>query len=1158
MAIYGQMVVPQKAAGAALPTNGQTPAPYVPGAEVSARYSDAGGALAGQGARQSAQALGELGRALGGATIKLEDVYIRYQETRARDAYNRYVQEEMQMRPEWDRLQGANAIDEKSGVIAQKSRWQADARARYEKELGGMARNMFMRQADQYDAQTNAWALTKTNREMEAYQDSTDKGTVSIATQRALNDPSYLPQAMGVIMAVNQRKGARKGWSPEAVQAQTQDDVGVMFAGAIGNMVMVGDLQGAMNLFSQARQFLPADKAAMLQQHIGSGVIAHVRAQVEAGDIAGARRTLESAGSPAFAGGAGQPGSWNQGVAAEAARRRGMPHGGVGSSNDCSAYTGAIWRGYIADPQVRQAIFGPDGGRSTSENIVQETANRTQGGRLLGNAELAPGMVGAGMVIGIDSGPHSHDKGRRLGIDHIVSTYMGADGRLMVTESSSDKRPGGGVHDTPYDQWYAANSKHRLFGATLVPLLQGGAQAGASGVPAGWQEWTGERGNSIPERQHNPGAVKPPEGYSSFRSDAEGFLAQAKALRNEKYYGGKNIEQIVLTYVGYNPDKDYWAKVKEQGFSLKEVPNLKDNKVLARLMIGLARGESNLGKHYEPEQIEALLAGGAQLQPQPQAQALPAGVDQSKWDALYQNTRGDAELAAVGYKLGYAKAMEWADAGRKIETLPKDVQAFLQEVKQNGGKPKAGAPAQAPAMQSPAGALPAGPAGETFLSPAQQYQGQAMLNRGSENQATKILQGLKDAETKARLSGDTSMLEDIAGGLRAIGSDKAEQVQRRVDFWKGNEQTRQWAVQATLPQLAEQIQAVDRQIAPETAKGLPVEELEKLHAQRELLVTMAKERAGALKKDPALAADKDPGSGITEGQTSGDKARSRLAWQERQGVGEFDRKALTKLEAENIKQNWNKASSEQKAARLGELVKIYGENAPQVLSEIGISPMEQDVASVVLADGAMANRATEVFRIMALKPKEIPGLEKAPLDEVQSALEDSEVYQAVLRHYQATLDPASSTMRAQMEDFAKRAKKIGKSDKEIREFLDLGRKAYVDDNAAVVVPKGMTEEQVEAGLKWAMDGLLKKFLQEGRPDLKGGPAGYTVGEEMSRLKAVGLWVASPDGNGFIMMDSVTKKPVTNSRGQIFIVSREQIQNYLSHSGVELSAGDEDE
>ena len=144
MAIYGQMVVPQKVAGAALPTNGQTPAPYVPGQAVSERLSDAGARIAGQGAQQSAQALGELGRAVRGATLKLEDVYIRYQETRAKDAYNRYVQEEMEKRPEWDRLQGSNALDEKNGVMAQKSRWQLEAKQRCTEGLSHMARNMFM------------------------------------------------------------------------------------------------------------------------------------------------------------------------------------------------------------------------------------------------------------------------------------------------------------------------------------------------------------------------------------------------------------------------------------------------------------------------------------------------------------------------------------------------------------------------------------------------------------------------------------------------------------------------------------------------------------------------------------------------------------------------------------------------------------------------------------------------------------------------------------------------------------------------------------------------------------------------------------------------------------------------------------------------------
>lgn len=1156
MAIYGNMVVPQRATGG-LPTDGQTPAPYVPGQGVSGRLSTEGARLAaqageiqGQAAQQNARALGDLGRTLSGARVKLEDAYLRYHETKARDAYNRYVQEEMQMRPEWDKLQGSNALDEKDGVIARKSQWQSAARARYEKELGGMARRMFMRQADQYDAQTNAWALQKTNREMEAFQDSTDKGTVNLATQRAMNDPSFLPQAIGIIAAVNERRGARKGLSREAVQAQAQEDVGAMFAGAIGAMVASGDLDGARNLFAQGRRFMPADRAAMLQHQLGDAYVARVRAQVEAGDIEGARRTMEAARVPVLPGGA-PAGDWNQGIAAEAQRRRGTPYR-FATMDDCSGYQTQIWKPWIQDPAVRDKLF--PGGRGTSEGIVVAAANLTQGGRMLNNEELAPGKVGPGMVIGLDTGPGKHQYDNRPnGMDHIVSTYMGPDGRLMVTEASGGRRDGvRGVHDTPYEQWYANNSKYRLFGATLVPLLrQGGAQAGGQGVPAGWQEYTGDedRHDTLPARQHNPGAVKPPAGYSTFKSDAEGFLAQAKALRNEKYYGGKTIKQIVLTYVGYNPDKDYWAKVKEQGFDLEEVPDLKDNKVLARLMIGLARGESKLGNHYEPEQIYALLAGGAQGAGSQPAQAQPGGVDMDKWNKMLDAFGGNQEYAAIAYRMGIDETRRWLgdhlpeDGKYSLNSLPKDVQAFVQEVKANGGKPKAGVPAQAPAMQTPAGAFPAPAAyGAGALSPTQDAVMQAAINRGAENEAAKLLLGFKDADAKARLTGDTSMLEAIAEGLRKAGSDKAEQVQRRADFWKANEQTRVWAAGASMPQIAEELQSLNKQLEHETAKSLPVEKLEQLHGRQELLASVFQEREKALKADPALAADSNPTSGVTQGQAPMDKARTRLKWQEDQGVPELARRALTKAEAERLRTGWGKASSEQKAAMLGEFKKTYGDLAPQVLNELSISPLEQDVASAVLHNGDMTNRATEVFRIIALDPKTVPNLDendRHSQDAVEALKNDCNVYQAYSVHASKTQDPASLAIVKSMEDFAKKAARLNKSSEEIAAMLDLGRDAFIGDNAAVVVPKGLTKDQVETALDWALDAPLRQFLEQCRPDLNGQPKFLWVQDNMERLRRFGFWVASPDGAGFILLDDTTKKPVTGSDGNFFIVTAEQ-------------------
>lgn len=435
------------------------------------------------------------------------------------------------------------------------------------------------------------------------------------------------------------------------------------------------------------RERNPGMDSTVFERGLDEGIAAgRVQALLARGDIDGAQAALTRYGSAG--------GDWNRGVAAEAQRRRGTPHGGVGSSNDCSAYTGAIWRPYISDPKIRQAIFGPDGGRSTSENIVQETARRTQGGRTLGNGELAPGRVGPGMVIGLDTGQHAHDRGRRLGIDHIVSTYMGADGRLMVTESSSDKRPGGGVHDTPYEEWYARNKGHKLYGASLVPLLQGGSAGG--GAPAGWQEYSGPRGSSIAEKNHNPGNIRHNgRDYDHYASDAEGWLDMASVLRKPGY-ADLTVQQIAERYVngkvGQSVVPEYLKAIQAQGFSLGEKPNLQDSQVLARLMKGMAMGESPLGQKYSVAQIHGLISGGAQSH----AQAAPVKMSpdvKETYDAFMEQVN----KGLMPRERLEGLAGEWAqDKSPKVARRGREILAALRQ-----SQPQAGAQAGAPASQSP-------------------------------------------------------------------------------------------------------------------------------------------------------------------------------------------------------------------------------------------------------------------------------------------------------------------------------------------------------------------------------------------------------------------------------------------------------------------------
>ena len=1142
MAIYGNMVVPSKAAGGALPTDNSDRNVYQPGADVSARYSDAGGVLAAQAQGREADGLQGLARgigALGPMFVGLYDRHRRLDMAKAEEAYARLQIEGTEERTRLSRLKGANAIgaDGKSlDVEAQWRDWYTKAKARHSQGLGDAGLRYFNLHADQFNAHQASGVHSYFEQQLGQYEDTQIKFAMDAeASTLAANpfDSAATATSTGRIRGLVHQQAVRNGWSADMEAQAYRSAVGRMWGNAIAIQISQGQFGNAQQLLQQHGAVLSADDVAKLNTAYNSGVVQYANNLAQAGNWQGLGQLQNG-----MVAGTG----WNQSIAAEAARRRGTPYK-FGTMNDCSGYQTQLWSPYIQDPAVRAKLF--PGGRGTSEGIVVEAAKLTQGGRMLGNAELAPGRVGPGMVIGIDSGPNRHAYDNRPnGIDHIVSTYAGPDGRLWVTEASGGKN--GQVHDTPYEEWYANNSGKKLYGATLVPLLQqGGAPAGGQGVPAGWVEYTGARGNSIPERQHNPGAVKPPKGYSFFRSDAEGFLAQAKALRDDKYYANKTIKDLVLTYVGYNPDKDYWAKIKEAGFRLDEVPNRSDNRVLSRLMVALARGESELGKHYEPEQVEALLNGGAPSQTQSQpAQSAPAvkmsNEAKETYDAWKAMNLNPAQLMEM--------AQGMASSSDKVKSQRgKEILAALQSEQQVPTP----APSPAQGVTPQAGAPLLG----LYATPPTQAHVQALRARGLDSDAAKLKQLIPDAEYRAKTTGNCEDLDSIAGTLRQLGKiEDADKVQRLSDLYKSNEQTRQAAVTMPLPQLFDQISVLAKQLNPDAAKGLSAETHQQVSAQYELLTNIARSRMEALKADPAQAADQDPYSGIAPETNAGDKARGRLAYQARQGVGEVEQRMLTKAEAAGLKDKWDKAPAESKADLIDGWKKEFGENAPRLLGEIGLGPHEQDIASAVLEDkNANTNLATKAFRIASLTNKDVPGFEQLTDDDIRATLEDSEVYNVYKKQGQTTLDSSSLAVVQQMKDFTKKCMKLGMSAGEIKQLLDLGRNTYDEDNAAIVVPNDMGEYLFDGGLKWAIDKPLREFLK-GCSRLTQKDATYNIDDEANRLKSIGIWVVSPFGDGFVLMDPKTHSPVVDDNGVIFTITKDQIREH----GADDSANESEE
>ena len=165
--------------------------------------------------------------ALGGAiqqAAKVGDaLYVDYQTTKAREAFNSYRREAMQKKAELANLQGGLALDEKTGVQARLSQWQSEARERLVKDLGKPAANLFTAAAEDVDAQLGAWATQKWQSEERTYRNQQTEATIALNTDEMLTDPmnaEAVKQGFKAIKSGYKELADLNGWSDEYAQSQ--------------------------------------------------------------------------------------------------------------------------------------------------------------------------------------------------------------------------------------------------------------------------------------------------------------------------------------------------------------------------------------------------------------------------------------------------------------------------------------------------------------------------------------------------------------------------------------------------------------------------------------------------------------------------------------------------------------------------------------------------------------------------------------------------------------------------------------------------------------------------------------------------------------------------------------------------------------------------
>jgi len=139
---------------------------------------------------------------------------------------------------------------------------------------------------------------------------------------------------------------------------------------------------------------------------------------------------------------------------------------------DCSGFVQNAYQAWFQAVGKRAESVGintdmSDALKGSSEAIIEKVSKLTGGYLQSVVSGIDKSTLQSGMLIGLDTGSHGWDSGRKLGIDHIVEVLQDAEGKLKIAQSSSK---GGGVNLMDYDKW-AAQTKNAT--AYIVNPLQG-------------------------------------------------------------------------------------------------------------------------------------------------------------------------------------------------------------------------------------------------------------------------------------------------------------------------------------------------------------------------------------------------------------------------------------------------------------------------------------------------------------------------------------------------------------------------------------------------------------------------------------------------------------------------------------------------------------
>lgn len=558
-----------------------------------------------------------VGKALTDLGILGMKTYDDYNTTKAQQAANQLNIEFIN----WQAEQSKKVGEAGANSAKDYQEWMGDRMNAIKKSLGNdIQRGRFDLMTGVNRARWGQWASDYGERQTLVFQNSEDEAMVANAATMIMTDP-FGPGAAEGAETINRgwfRFAMRNGKSPLWAQAKSRESLSAAHMATLNGMIDAGNMQDAEKyLGMHGASFTPEQRAKAVNGML-DGWDKYVGALGANGDIQGMK--VAAGQAKAFAASAAATvrdikgriaatGAQNLDAALEVGAGMKVGQKYTWGANDCSGHTSQIWQAALKDTPEKRKIFGRDGEHVSAAEIMRNASEVT--GKLYRGGEVNAQSVGGGWVLATTG--QSHAKGRWNGVGHIVTTFKKPDGSIWVSEAKSDRdgqgRQQGAVRTLPLEKWL---SQYQGQGREVLGVDLSSLPVAAQGTPPSWHEYSGSRGDSIAERNHNPGNIRRDgKNYDSYASDADGWRDMSAVLQKDGYRN-LTVQQIAERYVngeaGKPVAKSYLEAIQAQGFNLDEVPDLGDTKTLARLMKGMAVGESPLGKRYSVEQIHSLIS----------------------------------------------------------------------------------------------------------------------------------------------------------------------------------------------------------------------------------------------------------------------------------------------------------------------------------------------------------------------------------------------------------------------------------------------------------------------------------------------------------------------------------------------------------------------